>query len=174
MKLFDVDFKNLDTLDPFYSLKGLYDVTGNVPESGFLAEDFIDCDFDDNNKLEFTTDCEKKGYIYSSCGVVLNDSVLIKQIFSTFIADLYFLYSWDTNDNIYTLLTFDDEELLDKFYDGIKNNNINLCSCDIADSLKKANLKIEDVKEIFPNQKLDPLKHMLDDYEEGNNKKKVM
>ena len=164
MNLFDVNFEYVDELDPLYSLKSLFDVTGNCPESGFLAEEFVECGYNDNHQLEFKTDCKKPRMNISSQGTVLLGSVAIKQVRSLGGADVYYLYSWDVPDHMFASATFNNKEALDLAYQIVKDNGVNLCDVDIKNYFKDSGLS-SSITSTTSKQELDPYLHMMDNNE---------
>ena len=172
MNLAHVDFKSVDTLDPFYSLKTLYDVNGNCPESGYLEEDFTEIGYNDEHFLEFGTRSNRMHMDVKSKGCVLFDSIVIKQKRSMGSISTYHLYSWDIKDHIYSTIDFNNEEALDQYYDGVKDKKMNLCHGDIEEKIEELDLPKGSIMDVAQDQKLDKFKHMMDDYHENKGRAK--
>ena len=152
MKLFDVNFNKIDELDPLYTLKKLFDVTGNCIENGLLAEDFTDCGFNEEHRLEYSTGYDNDGFAIASHGVVLPSGVLIKQVRSLDNDISYNLYSWDIYDNTYTNITFDNENALNNCFDTLKDKNISLSDANIEETFNSLGLSVDGVKNVLQNQ----------------------
>ena len=163
MRLSEINSDESYEMDPILSLKRLQQATGNSIMNGFLGEDLSNCYFDDNGYLEFMTDCEREGVKIHSCGAVLEDSVIIKQVQSDRDNTTHHLYSWDLNNYHYTFLAIEDEDHLNRFYDTIKRTNTNLCVGDISDNFKKIGLSFDFVNRVLLNQSIDPFHQMFDD-----------
>ena len=148
MRLLNVEFSVLDELDPLYTLKKLYDVTGNCLENGLLAEEFTNCEFDDEHRLMYFTSSEKDGNVINSQGVVLLNSVLIRQVQSVNDDEIYNIYSWNTFDNVYTKVTFDNKKALNNCFGALLDNHICLCDVDVEETFNKLNIPVDSVRSV--------------------------
>lgn len=163
MRLVDIKFDDMDELDPIFTLKKLYDVTGNCLENGYLGEEFTTFNFDENHTLEYATHCERRGSIIDSRGASLLDSVLIKQTKTSDELTSYYLYSWDSNKNVYAVLTVESEDYLNRYYDQMKKMNVNLCDGDISLNFEKMGLTFDGVNRVLLNQTVNPMDSMFED-----------
>ena len=136
---------------------------GNCIMDGFLGEDFLDLSFDDEGRLQFMSNKKIDDTSIDSIGVVLSDSVLIRQVEQNSILRSYRLYSWDVDRNLYTFLEFDDKSSWNHFFDVIKRFDICLCGGDISSQFQEMGLTFESVTQILLNQRVDPLSRMFDD-----------
>lgn len=152
-------------------LEKLRDDAGNCIMNGFLTDSVSSCNFDSNGLLEFTSNKEKDGTLISSVGVVLPDSILIRQTQKGEVSSYYSLYSWDDEEECYTYLSFDSGDALKNYYERIKRLGVNLCKEDISDAFKAMGLSFENVTQVLLNQKVDPIQRMLDEEMESDSKK---
>lgn len=152
-------------------LERLRDDTGNCIMNGFLTDSVSSCNFDSNGLLEFTSHKEKDGTSISSVGVVLSDSILIRQTQKGEVSSYYSLYSWDDKDGSYTYLSFDNGDILKEYYERIKRMGISLCNEDVSDAFKAMGLSFENVTQVLLNQKVDPIQRMFDEELETYSKK---
>ena len=90
--------------------------------------------------------------------------VLISQTVKSSSDTSYRLYSWDVNNECYTLLSFDREFALKRYYDVIKRFNVNLNGDDVSSLFKEMGLTFDNVIQILLNQKVNPIDRMF--YEE--------
>lgn len=162
MRLFDVDFRYLDELDPMYTLKTLYDVTGNCPETGYLEDEFIECGYTKEHDLEFATRHIDDSMDVKTVGIVLPTGVTLKQTRTAGDVSTNYLYSWDTRDNEYSYVCFDSLPALEAFYNRVTADEVNLCDVDIDEYAKENGLF--GIIDAGPRQQLDPFKHVMDDY----------
>ena len=167
MRLVDINLEERDELDPVFTLKRLYDVTGNCYENGFLGEEFIYFNYDENHILEYATNCEKKGSIIDSRGASLMDSVLIKQTQTSEELTSYYLYSWDTNKNVYAILTVENEDYLNRYYEQMKKMNVNLCDGDISMNFEKMGLTFDGVHRVLLNQTVNPMDSLFEEMDDS-------
>ena len=174
MRLVDINFNEMDEIDPIFTLKKLYDATGSCFENGFLGENFTYFNFDDNHIFEYATKCDRKGSVVESRGASLMDSVLVKQTQTNDDLITYYLYSWDTNKNVYTVLTVENEYYLNQYYDQMKKMNVNLCDGDISLNFEKMGLTFDGVHKVLLNQPFNPMDSFFEDdeKEEYNNFRK--
>ena len=142
----------------------LYKDTGNVISSGYLGEKFNDAYFDGNGRFNYSTHKESDEAVIDSHGIILDESVLISQTVKSSSDTSYRLYSWDVNNECYTLLSFDREFALKRYYDVIKRFNVNLNGDDVSSLFKEMGLTFDNVIQILLNQKVNPIDRMF--YEE--------
>ncbi len=165
MRLFDFNFVYLDKLDPVFTLKSLYDVTGNCPESGYLEDEFVESGYNDKHDFEFETFHRGKSMDVKSVGVASVNGVTLKQVRTMGDVSTKYLYSWDTLNNEYSFVVFADESALDSAFDYVTSNETNLCYTDIDEYFKESGLPVSSILDIGYRQQLDPFLHMMDDYE---------
>lgn len=147
-------------------LEELCNNAGNCVMNGFLRDSVDACKFDFNGVLEFSSNRERDGLSISSKGAVLPNGILIKQTQKSDEANYYNLYSWNKDGDSYTYLSFDNVDVLNRYYDVIKRFGYNLCDEDITDLFKEMGLSFDNVTQVLLNQKVDPIQIMFD--EEAN------
>jgi len=144
----------------------LYQNTGNCTVSGFLGEELQDVYFDGDGKLFFSTHKESDEISIDSHGVVLTDSVLIRQVQKGRYQSSYRLYSWDVDQDMYTFISFDNGMTLKRYYDTIQRFGTDLCGEDISSVFQEMGLTFDHVNQILLNQKVSPIEKMLREEEE--------
>lgn len=152
-------------------LESLYHNAGNCVMDGFLGDSVYSCAFDENGVLEFSSTKDKDGTVMESVGAVLSDGILIKQKQSGEFTQYHNLYSWNSESDSYTFLCFDDQSVLDRYYDVMKRLDANLCSEDITSEFKRMGLSFDNITQVLLNQKVDPIQRMLDDEMEESHSK---
>ena len=143
----------------------LYKRVGNHSKDGYLGEK-LDVLFDGDGKLHYSTHKEINEGAVDSQGVVLGDSVLIKQVQRSHDLTSYRLYFWDTKKDMYTFLSFDNELSLNRYYDVIQRFGVSLCDEDISILFQEMGLTFESVNQILINQRNNPLDYMFEEDEE--------
>lgn len=138
-------------------LINLYNKTGNSSLSGYLGEELKDVLFDGDGKLHFSTDKKVEDIEINSHGVVLTDSVLIKQVQKGRYNSSYRLYSWDVDDSKYTFISFDNNMALNRYYDTVQRFDVSLCGEDISSLFQEMGLSFESVSQIILNQTMNPM-----------------
>ena len=142
----------------------LYKNTGNSLISGYLGEKFNSAFFDEFGRFNFSTHKELDEAAVDSRGIIIgDDSVLISQKVKGSADTSYRLYSWDTNEECYTLLSFDREFALDRYYDVVKRFNVNLNGDYVAYLFKEMGISFDNVIQILLNQKTNPIDKMFDE-----------
>lgn len=154
---------NEDVVGSIERLERLRDEAGNCVMNGFLSDSVSACSFDSNGVLEFSSDKEKDDVVISSVGAVLPNGVLIRQTQKGEVSSFYNLYSWNAKGDSYTYLSFDNGDILKRYYDTIKRFGHNLCDEDITDLFKEMGLSFDSVTQVLLNQKVDPIQRMFDD-----------
>ena len=143
----------------------LYQRVGNRSTTGYLGED-LKVQFDSDGRVQYNTHKELDEMNVDSQGVLLNDSILIKQVQRGHDFSSYRLYSWDTSENMYTYISFDQETALNRFFGVIKRFDANLCVDDISSSFQNMGLSFDNVNQILLKQRPNPLDWMLEEEEE--------
>ena len=134
-------------------LRLLYENTGNSFISGFLGEELNNVMFDEEGRVHFETHKEFEEESIDSVGVVLKNSILIKQTQKSHDFVSYRLYSWDVFQNQYTFIAFDQPMVMNRFYDSVAKFQFNLCQKDIIMLFQQMGLTLENVIQILVNQK---------------------
>lgn len=160
MNIVDLNHYNDDCTLP---IRNLYEKTGNSSISGYLGEELEKMGFDEEGHLHFSTHKEIEDGNIDSHGVVLDDSVLIKQRQLSHDMNSYRLYSWDVDKSMYTFLSFDNESSLNHFFNVIKRFGYSLCDDDISLLFQEMGLTFESVTQVLLNQKKNPLDAMFDE-----------
>ena len=145
------------------ALEKIFLISGNCIMNGFLGEDIVDTNYDGDGRFEFVTSKQNENGVVDSVGVVLDDSVLIKQVDQGESNTYYKLYSWDVDSGIYTFLSFDNRQSLNHFYNVIKRFGKNMCEEDISSSLAEMGLTFDNVTQVLLNQSVDPVARMFDE-----------
>ena len=153
------------------ALEKIYLTTGNCIMNGFLGEDILETRLNDEGNVEFLSSKKRDEGVVDSTGVVLEDSVLIKQVDQGESNTYYKLYSWDVETGTYTFLGFDNQNSLNHFYNVIKRFGMNLCSEDISSSLGEMGLTFDNVTQVLLNQSVDPISRMFDEEMEKETRK---
>ena len=142
-------------------LRMLYKNNGSCLVNGYLGDDVKDVSFDDNGHFEFTTHKDFDDSTVDSKEAVLDNSVLIKQTQKGYDFVSFRIYSWDVEQNKYSLLGFDRKDAMDRYYEVLKNNDINLCDDDISVLLQEVGLTFDSVTQVLLNQQTNPLDNMF-------------
>ncbi len=156
---FDTEIDN----DSVMKLRKILDNSGSCIMNGFLGDDLTRCSFNDVGNLEFSSHHEEDETIIDSSGVVLSDSVLLKQTEKSKVGTYYNLYSWDIDENVYTFLSFGNMNDMNRFYDTIMRFDVNLCKGDISKHFQSMGLTFDNIHRILINQSVDPFSRMFDD-----------
>lgn len=145
------------------ALEKIYLISGNCIMNGFLGENLVGTNYDDDGNFEFVSSKKNDEGVVDSVGVVLDDSVLIKQVDQGETNTYYKLYSWDVESGTYTFLAFDSQNSLNHFYNVIKRFGMNMCSKDISSSMGEMGLTFDNVTQVLLNQSVDPISRMFDE-----------
>ena len=145
------------------ALEKIYLISGNCIMNGFLGEDLLGTNLDDNGNFEFMSSKKSDEGVVDSVGVVLEDSILIKQVDQEESNTYYKLYSWDVETGTYTYLSLENQNSLNHFYNVIKRFGKNLCDEDISSSLAEMGLTFDTVTQVLLNQNVDPIERMFDE-----------
>lgn len=137
-------------------LKTIYENTGNSMISGFLGEPIQNASYDEEGHFTFSTRKKFSHSVVTSEGVVLPSGVLIQQVQKEDESTTYRLYSWDVDENQYTVLSFDQEQAMRRFFETICRFDLCLCDDDISTLLQEMGLTLESVMQIYVNQKVTP------------------
>lgn len=152
------------------ALEKIYLISGNCIMNGFLGEDFLVTEYDDNGNFVFATSKKSDEGVVDSIGAVLDDSVLIKQVDQEESNTYYKLYSWDVESGTYTYLAFDNQNSLNHFYNVIKTFGKNIVFEDISSAFIEMGLSFDNVTQVLLNQSVDPISRMFDEEMERETK----
>ena len=133
-------------------LTTFYKRTGNCMMNGFLGDSLQNVSFDEDGRLQFSSLKEGETTVDTK-GVVLSDSILLKQTVKEEGSTGYRLYSWDVDEDRYTFLSFDNPMTMNRYFDVIKRFDSNLCDEDISLLFQEMGLKFESVNQVLLNQK---------------------
>ena len=144
-------------------LKDMFQATGNCPMNGYLGEDLDRMAYDEDGNFHFSTEHHGEDFVTQSRGVVYGNNLLVKQKTKSHDMESYSLYSWDTEEKVYTYLSFDYPGALKRFFETIKRFGVNLCEDDISQQLKEMGLTLENVTQIRLNQSVNPMDMMFEE-----------
>ena len=145
------------------TLKELYKKTGNCVMNGYLGEALDNVYLDDNDEIIFNSHHEAYRCITDSRGVVLDDSVLIKQIQNDGKNSYYQIFSWNVLKTKYSYILFDSCDVMDFAYEKLKAFNYSLCDVDIVSIVRKIGVNFENISNILLDQQYevdDTIKHL--------------
>ena len=147
-------------------LKTLYKNSGSCVMNGYLGDSISEFSLDENGNLEFSSSKKNGENNVLSVGVILDNSVLIKQNENQKDRVHYQLFSWDVPGNQYSYLLFSDEKSMNDCYEKLKNNNICLCGSDVSNIFKKYDISFDNISQILLDQKVDSVEAMFEDAQE--------
>ena len=130
--------------------------TGNSKMNGYIG-DVSSFTMGYDSIPEYRTRHEEDGITINSTGCILSDSILIKQIDSN---NVYQLYSWDLNNCKFSLVIFSEKSALNTCYQTMKDKDMNLSNGDINDNLNAIGANMDDITHIYTD--CDPDFHPLD------------
>ena len=136
--------------DDTLPLQQLYKNVGSCVMNGYLGDSIDELSFDEEGKVTFSTHKDLGDRAVDSKGVVLSNSILIKQVEKGNDLTSYRLYSWDVDESKYTFLSFDSASSLNRFFEVIKGFDACLCD-DISTLFQEMGLSFEPVTQVITN-----------------------
>lgn len=162
---------NIDELNQYgefaLPLEKQFKRNGSCPMNGYLGED-MKVSFDEEGRLEFSTQKTVEGSEVDSKGVALSEGVLVKQTQKSPASNSYRLYSWNEEGDRYTFLAFDSQRALDQYYKVLKRFNASLCDDDISTMFQEMGLSFESVTQVLLNQERNPMDAMFEEEQASN------
>ena len=147
-------------------LRTLYKNSGSCVMNGYIGDSISNFSLDEKGNLEFKSEKNIGDVSINSTGVILSDSVLIKQIEKKKDRSSYQLFSWDVPRNQYSYLLFSDNETLEDSYKKLKDNNICLCGNDVPTIFKNHDISFDNISQILLDQNVDSINAMFEDAQE--------
>ena len=162
----------MEKIENFNRLLHIYELYGNCPETGYLKE---------AKEIQY----EKDGEVYfksintgeketTSEGVVLPNSIVIKQVTTNGKKTENHIYIWDDNQDDdkkkYTYIEFDKEDSMKECFNTIRSQKQDINHSDIAETLKGMGINFENITQILTSQILNPLDEMLKDEDQDADK----
>ena len=133
-------------------LKELYKTTDNREISGYIGDGLDNVYYDDNNDVIYSSHHESGNLTTDSWGVVLDNSILIKQIQNDGKDNYNQIFSWDISNMIYSYVLFDSPEVMDLAYDKLRVKQYSLCNTDVVSIFKEIGIKFENISNVLLNQ----------------------
>ena len=142
-------------------LRTLYQQTGDRLVSGFLGGEIERLELDEDGHLFFSTHREREEVQTDSRGVILDTSILIKQRQKGREDSFYRIYSWDLDAKQYTMLSFDGESSMNRFFNVMKRFDMNIGGEDITEVFRDMGLTFDSVNQILLNQSVNPMDELF-------------
>ena len=101
-------------------LETIWNYVGDSVLNGYLGSSVETVSFDEDGRLEFDSRFETDDVVTLSTGVVLSDSVIIRQVQKHDKGYYCQLISWTKDGKNYSTIVFDNVNTLDKAYNGLK------------------------------------------------------
>ena len=101
-------------------LETIWNYVGDSVLNGYLGSSVETVSFDEGGRLEFDSRFETDDVVTLSTGVVLSDSVIIRQVQKHDKGYYCQLISWTKDGKNYSTIVFDNVRTLDKAYSGMK------------------------------------------------------
>ena len=101
-------------------LETIWNYVGDSVLNGYLGSSVETVSFDEDGRLEFDSRFESDEVVTLSTGVVLSDSVIIRQVQKHDKGYYCQLISWTKDGKNYSTIVFDNVKTLDKAYNGLK------------------------------------------------------
>ncbi len=144
-------------------LANLLEKNGSCSMNGYLGTSNINFLMDDSGVLEFETINTNSEYITKSRGAVLSDCVIIKQVQEKDRSSYNQLFAWNTADNSYTYIVFDNYQSLDDCYEKVKAMDVNLAKEDISSKFAEMGISFDSVAQVLLNQKVDSVASLVEE-----------
>ena len=146
--------KKLNELCDFYK------EIGDEVIAGYLGSTISNIRFDDMGDLEFQTLHEAIDLETLSTGALLNNGVVIRQIQKNPQEKFFQLFSWNKDYTKYTYILFDNLTALDIAYDIIKAADTNLCTENVAESLRTLRIPIDNILQVKDNVEVNSIEEL--------------
>ena len=101
-------------------LETIWNYVGDSVLNGYLGSSVETVSYDEDGRLEFDSRFETDDVVTLSTGVVLSDSVIIRQVQKHDKGYYCQLISWTKDGKNYSTIVFDNVNTLDKAYNGLK------------------------------------------------------
>lgn len=135
-------------------LENIYEYAGDCQMNGYLGSSVLSISYDKQGKVEFDSSYESDGVTIESIGVVLSDSVVIKQVQKESEKVLYQLYSWKKDGSCYTYIAVDSKEVLESTYKGLKKIDCPFLDDNVHQVFEEIGVDFENVMNIKIGQEV--------------------
>lgn len=135
-------------------LENIYEYAGDCQMNGYLGSSVLSISKDRKGKVEFDSFFEGEYASFESTGVVLSESVVIKQYQRQDEKVLYQLYVWKKDGSCYSYIAVENDDVLQKLYKGLKNIDCQILDGDIHKILEDVGVSLDEVMDIRTSQEV--------------------
>ena len=141
-------------------LENICEYAGDCQINGYLGSSVLSISKDRKGRVEFESCFEGEYSTFESTGVVLSESVVIRQCQRQGEKELYQLYVWKKDGSCYTYIAVDTEDVLQTLYNGLKKMDCQFLDGDIHQVLEEIGVSLNDVMDIKTAQEV--VQHSID------------
>lgn len=138
-------------------LEELCEKTGDCVMNGYLGSSVTNIAYDGLGNLEFQSEHRCGNLLTNSTGVLLDNSLLVKQTQDDGNRRNLQLFSWKMDGSSYTYVAFDNEEVLDMAYEKIRAYYPHFLNEDVDLELAQLQIPMDNVMDIKVSQDVEPL-----------------
>ena len=135
-------------------LENIYEYAGDCQMNGYLGSSVLSISKDRKGRVEFDSCFEGEYASFESTGVVLSESVVIKQYQRQDEKVLYQLYVWKKDGSCYSYIAVENDDVLQKLYKGLKKVDCQILDGDIHKILEDVGVSLDEVMDIRTSQEV--------------------
>ena len=129
-------------------LETIWNYVGDSVLNGYLGSSVETVSYDEDGRLEFDSRFETDDVVTLSTGVVLSDSVIIRQVQKHDKGYYCQLISWTKDGKNYSTIVFDNVKTLDKAYNGLKKLSGEFLDDNVSSVLEELEISFDSVMNV--------------------------